>query len=153
MWDSFIEISAFLRYRGPDTSGHFIWNLWNKPLASFISFVWNDHGCKILFIIMTLENGILPPSKWTLFHYKTHCWRGCCQWCYVFAPKCYYMCGHTLFMTGCYPLNNSDVIWKKVFYSILSNASKDMINNIQVTNTHAYTRDAQCIHYNNCRIF
>ena len=26
------------------------------------------------------------------------------------APKCYYMCGHTIFMTRRYPLNNSDVI-------------------------------------------
>ena len=32
-------------------SGHFIWNLWNEPSASFINFILNDHECKILFII------------------------------------------------------------------------------------------------------
>ena len=38
-------------YRGSYTSGHFVWNLWNEPLASFINFIWNDHECKVLFII------------------------------------------------------------------------------------------------------
>ena len=37
--------------RGSYTSGHFIWNLWNEPSASFINFKWNGHECKILFII------------------------------------------------------------------------------------------------------
>ena len=37
--------------RGSYTSGHFIWNLWNEPSASFINFVWNDHKYKILFNI------------------------------------------------------------------------------------------------------
>ena len=32
-------------------------------------------------------------------------------WRYMFAPKCYVTCGHTIFMTWRYPLNNSDVIW------------------------------------------
>ena len=40
-----------LQYRGSYTRGHFIWNLWNKPVVSFINFVWNDHECNILFII------------------------------------------------------------------------------------------------------
>ena len=37
------------RNRGSYTSGHFIWNLWNEPSASFINLIWNDHECKILF--------------------------------------------------------------------------------------------------------
>ena len=37
--------------RGSYTRGHFIWNLWNEPSASFINFILNDHECKILFII------------------------------------------------------------------------------------------------------
>ena len=36
---------------GSFTNGHFIWNLWNEPSASFINFIWNDHLWKILFII------------------------------------------------------------------------------------------------------
>ena len=36
---------------GSYTTGHFIWNLWNEPSASFINFIWNDHECKILIII------------------------------------------------------------------------------------------------------
>ena len=43
--------------RGSYTSGYFIWNLCNAPLASFINFVWNDNECKILFIIW-------PFKKW-----------------------------------------------------------------------------------------
>ena len=38
-------------YRGSYTSDHFIWNLWNVPLASLINLIWIDHECKILFII------------------------------------------------------------------------------------------------------
>ena len=33
---------------GSYTNGHFIWNLLNEASASFISFKWNDHECKIL---------------------------------------------------------------------------------------------------------
>ena len=40
----------------------------------------------------------------------THFWHGRCQWRY--APKCYYTCGHTIFMAWRYPLNNSYVIWR-----------------------------------------
>ena len=32
-------------------------------------------------------------------------------WRYMYAPKCYVTCGHTIFMTWRYPLNNCDVIW------------------------------------------
>ena len=37
-------------------SGHFIWTLWNKPLACFINFIWNDLDCNILFIIHLLNS-------------------------------------------------------------------------------------------------
>ena len=32
-------------------------------------------------------------------------------WRYMYAPKCYVMCGHKIFMAWRYPLNNNDVIW------------------------------------------
>ena len=32
------------------------------------------------------------------------------SWRYLFPPKCYITCGHTIFITWRYPLNNSDVI-------------------------------------------
>ena len=83
-----------------------IWKLWNEPSASFINFIWNDHECKILFIIWPFKTGFLSPSKWTLFQQETHWWHGRCQWRYFYAPKCYYTCGHTIFMTWRYPLNN-----------------------------------------------
>ena len=38
-------------YRGSYTSGQFIRNLRNKPLASFINFTCNEHECMVLFII------------------------------------------------------------------------------------------------------
>ena len=40
---------SLMLHRGSYTRGHFIWNLWNEPSASFINFIWNDHECKILF--------------------------------------------------------------------------------------------------------
>ena len=43
--------------RGSYMSGHFIWNLWNEPLASLINFIWNDHECNILFIIWPFKMG------------------------------------------------------------------------------------------------
>lgn len=36
-------------------SSHFIWNLWDGPLASLTSFVWGDRVCMIVFV-MTLLN-------------------------------------------------------------------------------------------------
>ena len=39
------------------TSGHLIWNLCNETLASFTNFLWNDHSCKILFIIWPFKSG------------------------------------------------------------------------------------------------
>ena len=51
------------QYRGSYISGHFIWNLWNKPKASFINFIWNDHSCKNLFIIYNYFNCDLITFK------------------------------------------------------------------------------------------
>ena len=48
-------IQLHFSYRGSYTSGHFIWNLSNDRCASFINFIWNDHECKILFIIWPFE--------------------------------------------------------------------------------------------------
>ena len=31
-----------------------------------------------------------------------HCWHGHCQWCYTYAPKCYYTCGCMIFITWRY---------------------------------------------------
>ena len=33
------------------------------------------------------------------------------SWRFLFLPKCYITCSHTIFMTWCYPLINSNVIW------------------------------------------
>ena len=82
--------------------------LWYEPVASFTNFIWNYHSCKILFIICPANMGFY---RLHYFNEKRHCWHGRCQWCYVYALKCYYTCGHTIFMTRRYPLNNSDVIW------------------------------------------
>ena len=99
-----------LEYRWSYTRGHFIWNLWNEPLASFINFIWNDHSCKILFIIwpfkldfIVFKVDIISIENATLS--RTSLWR------YMYAPKCYVTCDHNIFMTWRYPLNNSDVIW------------------------------------------
>ena len=37
-------------YTASHIRGHFIWDLWNEPLVSFINFIWTDHECNILFI-------------------------------------------------------------------------------------------------------
>ena len=105
--NDFIRILCSALNRGSDTSGHFIWNLWNEPLASFINFIRNDHECKIPFIIWPLIKENLSPPNLTLVQCEKHCWHGRCH----YAPKRYFTCGHTIFMTWRYPLNNSDAIW------------------------------------------
>ena len=85
------------KHRGFYKSGHFIWNLWNEPWASFINFISNDREWKLLFYQMTLWNWILSPSKWTIFQVEN-----------ALLTR---TCGHTIFMTRRYPLNNTDVIW------------------------------------------
>ena len=101
---------AVCEYRGSYTSGitsgHFIWNLWNEPSPSFINFIWNDQKCN-----MTLLMGFYRLQNVHYYTMKTYCWHGRCIWWYVSVPKSYYTCGHTIFMTRCYPLNNSDIIW------------------------------------------
>ena len=51
-------------------SGHFIWNLWNEPLASFINFIWNDHECKILFIIWPFKSVLYSLQNGQYFNKK-----------------------------------------------------------------------------------
>ena len=63
------------------------------------------HVCKILFIIWSFKIGFYCLQNEYYFNMKTYCWHGRCQWRYVFAPKCYYTCSHTIFMTRRYPLN------------------------------------------------
>ena len=58
-----------------------------------------------------LKKGLYHFQKKHYYIKKTHCWHGRCQWHYAFAPKCYYTCGHMIFMTRCYPLNNRKVTW------------------------------------------
>ena len=41
-------------------SGYFIWNLLNEPSARLINFIWNDHECKIRFIIWLLQYDFIP---------------------------------------------------------------------------------------------
>ena len=95
---------------GSYMSGHFVWSLWNEPSASFINFILNDHECKILFIIwlfkldfIILKVAIISTENATLSRMSL--------WRYMFALKCSVTCGHMIFMTWRYPLNNSDVIW------------------------------------------
>ena len=81
-----------------------------KPQARFINFIWNDHEFKFLFIIWPFKTGFLSHSEWTIFQEENALSTWMLSWRYVYVPKCYYTCGHTIFMTWRYPLNNSDVI-------------------------------------------
>ena len=47
-------------YRWSYMSDHFIWNLLNEPLVSLKNLIWNDHGCKILFIIYPSKYYFIP---------------------------------------------------------------------------------------------
>ena len=93
--------------RGSYRSGHFILNLWNEPMASFINFIRNDHNCKILCVIWPFKMGVFCLQTEHCLNKKMHSLHRRCQWCYLYAPNCYYMCGHTIFTTQRYPLNNS----------------------------------------------
>ena len=70
----FFHQKEILINRGSYTSCHFIWNLWNEPLGSFINFIWNDHECKILFIMWLFELGFYRVQNEHYFNTKTHSW-------------------------------------------------------------------------------
>ena len=103
------------------TSGHFMWNLWNEPLVSFKNFIWSFHECEILFIIWLFQMGFHCLQN-DHFNEKTHCWYGKCQWCYIYAPKCYYTYGHTILWH-----DKSNVIWYIMF---MGSNGKNNSNNI-----------------------
>ena len=63
--EMFLECTQ--RNRGSYMRGHFIWNLWNEPLASSMNFIWNDYECKIMFILWPFKIVFLLLSKWILF--------------------------------------------------------------------------------------
>lgn len=50
-----LTIPGIIICSGSYMCGHFIWNLWSEHSANFKTFVWNDHACKILFIIWLLR--------------------------------------------------------------------------------------------------
>ena len=87
----------FAQCSGDYMNGHFMWKVWNQPLASFINFIWNDHECKILFIIQPFKMEFYRIQNEHYINKKMHCKHGHCQWRYVFLP--YYRCGPTIFMT------------------------------------------------------
>ena len=60
----------------------------NEPWASFINFKWNDHECKILFIMWHFRMGFYRLRNEHYFKKKTHRWHGRCQWRHVNEPKC-----------------------------------------------------------------
>ena len=60
--------------RGSYMSNHFIWNLLNKLLASLINFIWNDHLCKILFIIRPFKCDFIAFK--VDFNENLHCYNG-----------------------------------------------------------------------------
>ena len=107
-----------------------IWKLRIELLASFINTgscarVWNYHEHRILFIIWPFSIGIYRPQSGHYLNRKLIVVTD--SWCYMFAPKCYVTCGHTIFITWRYPLNNSDIIWamlcENVSYAICEQQS------------------------------
>ena len=64
------NVSTKCKHRGSYTSGHFIWNLWKEASASCIHFIWNDHECKVLFIIWLLKLGYYRLKRWHYFYRK-----------------------------------------------------------------------------------
>ena len=58
----------------PGTCSSFIWTLWNSPQACFINFIWNDHFCKILYIMQCLQKMFKEWISffWCLSKYKLH---------------------------------------------------------------------------------
>ena len=91
-----IELNRIL-YRGSYTSGHFIWNLWNDPWASFINFIWNDHKCKFFLSYDCLKWDFIT-FKVTIISIENITSRTA-SWRYAPVTKCYVTCGHMIFMT------------------------------------------------------
>ena len=78
----------------------YIWRscIWNRGSYMSGHYIWNDHENMILFIIWPFKIGFYCLQNDFYFNKKMHFWHGRCQ-CYVYAPKCYYTCGHTIFVT------------------------------------------------------
>ena len=109
---AFSVVISYEIYKTRHLSCHIIWNLWNSPSQwsfhmNFIKLAESEFHkfhlkwprvCDSVYH-MTIKNGILSPSKWTLFQLENALLAWTCQWLYMYAPKCYYTCGYTIFMT------------------------------------------------------
>ena len=99
---------------GSDTSGHF----------TSVRFCLSHDHFKLDFIVFKVD--IISIENATLSRLSL--------WCYMYAPKCYVTCGHTIFMTWHCPLNttsatsydkfDSDIVfcirfWHCTLYEIL----------------------------------
>ena len=99
---------------GSDTSGHF----------TSVRFCLSYDHFKLDFIVFKVD--IISVENATLSRLSL--------WCYMYAPKCYVTCGHTIFMTWHCPLNttsatsydkfDSDIVfcirfWHCTLYEIL----------------------------------
>ena len=77
-------------YKGSYTPDHFIWNLINKPSASLIYLIWNDHECTILFIIWPFKCDFIS-FKVCWFQWKFALLTRKSSWRYLFPSKMFFL--------------------------------------------------------------
>ena len=76
-----------------------VWNFNETLTNDVVSLEQPGPECNIQFIIWSFKSVFYYLQKGQYFNEKTHCWHGHCQWHYIYAPKCYYTCGHKIFIS------------------------------------------------------
>ena len=96
--------------RGSYTSGHFMWNLWSEPSASFINSYKMTTSEKLCLSYDPL-NEILSFSNEHNFIRTRIVNKDVVNDVKWLCKKWYNTCGHIIFMPWRYQLNKHDVIW------------------------------------------
>ena len=106
--------------------------------ASFINAIWNDYKFTIFFIIWLFKMDFFRLKNKHYFNKMTHCWHRHCQWCHMYAQKCYFTCVIIQFLwqnvTHWVQLQDTKRVWKmceSTFYHQKSSESSLIANDLQ----------------------
>lgn len=77
------------------SSPFFLPNFWGLVILKKLNTETCIYNTKFGIVTFILYR-ILCPTKRTYFNKKMHWCHQCCEWHYMYMPKCYYTCDHTL---------------------------------------------------------
>ena len=117
-----------------------VWNFNETLTNDVVSLEQPGPECNIQFIIWSFKSVFYYLQKGQYFNEKTHCWHGHCQWHYIYAPKCYYTCGHKIFISW---------RWRHIikFFNTLPSSSSStehialsLINNLNLMKSYQWAK-------------